>query len=563
MKRSLHQESSQHTLVLQQRLSKHGEIMEQSRLKKLKEDIDDIFTPSPIQQALKKRDSFTAECLQLNKNMILKDKLMLSRVCIPPLKLSKTLDQESISKEEALSPFWIKSLEETYMKLWSPIETDLQDLDLNYSSSCSNVLESFLPSCQIQTSKSLLQNLQKTSYQSLRFSQQDIMDQEPIRYCKKIRFYPTKVQSNFLNQCIGGSRFFYNKAVSILNDDCKGMLYLPKLRKVIMTSDKDILEGDPLEWQKQIPYDTRQEAIADAISAFKGCLTKMKNNQIKSFKLSFRTKKAPNQICKVNKKTLDPQNFSFFPNKLKKNKHFRLRKRDIEKFMDSGTLDGNFVILKTQTKHWYFCLPRTREQPVYNNPIYKSVFLDPGVRTFQTFYSPDGICGKIDKPEGIQDLANRHDKLMSIIDKSDTTLKTKKSLKKRCAKLREKLKNKIDNFHWQTCSFLCKTFQNIFIPIFQVSKMVKGSPLGSKITRAMLQLSHGKFRERLLYYGKMKNRNVYIVKEDYTTKTCGNCGHQQEMGAKKVFKCEICSFEIDRDLNAARNICLKLINQFI
>jgi putative transposase len=394
------------------------------------------------------------------------------------------------------------------------------------------------------------------------------MDLEAIKYTKKIRFYPTQEQLPFLNQCIGASRFFYNKAVSVLNDrGVKGLLSLPKLRPLVMTNDKDLPEGDGMEWQKKVPYDTRQEAIADAITAFKSCLTKQKQGVLSTFRISFRTKKhQQSQAFRVNKKTLNPSTMSFFPEKLKQHKKFRLRKRDVSKFLDAGTTDGNFMILKTRPCHWYFCFPRIKEPPMFENPIYKSVFLDPGVRTFQTFYSPDGICGKIGLEEfskGLKALADRHDTLWSVMDDPNTPLKTKRALRIRCAILRLKLRNKVDDLHWRTCSFLCKTFQNIFLPSFEVSDMVKGSPLGSKITRRMLQLSHGKFRERLLYYGKTKNRNVYIVKEHYTTKTCGCCGHLQTMEGKKTYDCEACGFKIDRDFNGARNICLKLVGQFL
>lgn len=257
---------------------------------------------------------------------------------------------------------------------------------------------------------------------------------------------------------------------------------------------------------------------------------------------------------------------SFFPEKLKNAKQFRLRKRDVPKFLEDGTTDGNFIILKTRPNYWYFCFPRTKEPPVFENAAYKSVFLDPGVRTFQTFYSPDGICGKIGGEEfskELQVIANQHDTLHSVRDQGDTPSKTKKALKKRCAILRRKLRNKVDDLHWRTCSFLCKAFQNIFLPSFDVSDMVVGSPLGSRITRKMLQLSHDRFKERLLYYGMTKNRNVYIVGEHYTTKICGCYGHIQNMDGKRVFECEACEKKIDKDFNGARNICLRVLGQFL
>ena len=194
------------------------------------------------------------------------------------------------------------------------------------------------------------------------------------------------------------------------------------------------------------------------------------------------------------------------------------------------------------------------------------MFLDPGVRTFQTFYSSDGICGKISNgqlQENLQALAKKHDLLWSILNTpGKVNSKTKSRIKIKCAQIRHKMRCIIDDLHWQTCAFLCKHFQNIFLPEFKVSDMVEGSPLGSKITRKMLQLSHGKFRERLIYYAKTKHRNLYITTEEYTTKTCGACGHIQDMGGQKIYKCKNCDVEIDRDYNGARNICLKVVTKY-
>ena len=330
-----------------------------------------------------------------------------------------------------------------------------------------------------------------------------------------------------------------------------------------MSSDASINSDDPMIWQKEVPYDTRQEAISDAITSFKICLTMMKSGMIKHFNVSFRSKKTQtSQVFRVNKKTFNVETLMVFPKRLKKGGKLRFRKRDKTKLLSE--VESNFTILKTRPGHWYLCLPHKEEPPMFTNPVYKSVFLDPGVRTFQTFYSPDGLCGKIGGDvfnQEVKTLAARHDMLFGTSAKNGISQKTKRGLRKRCALLRLKIKNKVTDLHWQTASFLCSTFQNIFLPRFEVSKMVKGSPLGSQITRSMLQLSHGAFRERLLYYAKTKHRNIFLVGEQYTTKTCGACGHIQEMEGAKTFNCTQCQTKIDRDYNGARNICLKVLSQ--
>src|SRR5690606_28489903 len=48
--------------------------------------------------------------------------------------------------------------------------------------------------------------------------------------------------------------------------------------------------------------------------------------------------------------------------------------------------------------------------------------------------------------------------------------------------------------------------------------------------------------------------------EHFTSKTCGNCGFLNfTLGQKKIFSCPQCSIEMDRDVNAARNILLRFL----
>ena len=53
--------------------------------------------------------------------------------------------------------------------------------------------------------------------------------------------------------------------------------------------------------------------------------------------------------------------------------------------------------------------------------------------------------------------------------------------------------------------------------------------------------------------------------EDYTSKTCGQCGVLNEtLGGQEVFSCpqERCGYVAGRDISAARNILLRYLTRF-
>ena len=53
---------------------------------------------------------------------------------------------------------------------------------------------------------------------------------------------------------------------------------------------------------------------------------------------------------------------------------------------------------------------------------------------------------------------------------------------------------------------------------------------------------------------------MYVVTEEYTSKTCGACGHlHDKLGGNKRFRCPKCNALFDRDWNAARNILIKFL----
>ena len=75
----------------------------------------------------------------------------------------------------------------------------------------------------------------------------------------------------------------------------------------------------------------------------------------------------------------------------------------------------------------------------------------------------------------------------------------------------------------------------------------------------MLGWSHYRFKQFLKNKAAEYSCNIIEVNESYTSKTCTNCGKQQNIGSKKLMKCS-CGTELDRDINGARNVFLKNIS---
>ncbi len=58
------------------------------------------------------------------------------------------------------------------------------------------------------------------------------------------------------------------------------------------------------------------------------------------------------------------------------------------------------------------------------------------------------------------------------------------------------------------------------------------------------------------------NKRLLFPSEEYTSKTCGNCGVlKNNLGGSKVLNCGSCGLKIDRDINGSRNILLKTYNE--
>jgi transposase len=475
-------------------------------------------------------------------------------------------------------------------KLWLPIKKNLVALDLASSNSFVKKIKLTLPFSNIQIHKMSLMNSQMISWQlSLKIKEKK--EDDNIIYSRKIQIMTNKSHRNLFNKCFGATRYFYNKAVYYSNEEyqkqkddfnkskvcikCDSKLdkeekvFCSKhkdsklkfkittsfitLRKQIMTNDKDL--DDKEKWQKEIPHDTRVLAIKGFTESLKSALSNFKNGNINSFKMGYKSKKNKNQMCFIDKRAID--NLRIFKSRLKD----KVRVRNKDKTYRTFKPECN-CILKKEYNKYYLIIPK-KKKVEYTKPQFNSVALDPGRNTFQTFYSPNGVCGKLGDNWYLElrKICNRIDLIQSLRSKlKNKSLKrkiNKRKLEIRHFKLRTKMRNVVSDNHWKICDYLTKNYENIIISDFAIKNM----KCYSLLNRDLRNQSHYKFRCKLESKCKERKNNLIVTTEEFTSKTCGGCGTINDVGLERVLNCKKCKLKIDRDYNGARNILLKHISR--
>ena len=129
----------------------------------------------------------------------------------------------------------------------------------------------------------------------------------------------------------------------------------------------------------------------------------------------------------------------------------------------------------------------------------------------------------------------------------------RKKLVKQIAKDYEKVTNKRETFLHEKSTMLVKENQIICMEDLNVKGMMKNR----KLAKAIQDVGLGKFKTMMNYKCAWKGRELVFVDRWYpSSKTCSCCGHKKEelSLSERVFICENCGLEIDRDYNASLNI---------
>ena len=220
----------------------------------------------------------------------------------------------------------------------------------------------------------------------------------------------------------------------------------------------------------------------------------------------------------------------------------------------------NISRLTLRHGQYHLAVPYDERRPPERENQARVVALDPGVRSFMTWYCADSV-GKIG--EGaffrIQRLCERLDDLLSRAAKSPA--RRRRNMRRAAGRMRLRIENLVSELHRKAARFLVDNFDVILLPTFETSEMVERGRrnIRSRTVRNLLSLAHYRFKLFLKRKAEELGAVVLDVSEAYTTKTVSWTGEMQEnLGGSSVVVSQD-GERMDRDYNGARGIYLRAL----
>jgi len=477
-----------------------------------------------------------AESVQPSKKTILQGKSNLCESDTPMPKSSKILAVDSTSKGKDCKPYWSDLCAAISSRLLLPVETDYVDSDLKYSSLWqSKTVDQSWFSQILYTAQS--PNSRQIFLPSFTSSVAECTDLEATaRKSRKIRIFLSPEQKALIKQWFGVSRYVYNATVKYLQE--------PGTKAQWMAIAPIIMGALP-EWAKSVPYQIKKIAVKDVCLAVKKAKADFKKTG-KICRCQFRSRKDTKQSLYIPKSAIKEAGIY----------HTILGQSKLKEALPKDFSDGRLTLAYGE----YYLIVSEEVQPQCTDNQGRVVALDPGVRTFMTFFSESsyGWLGN-DSNLHIQKLCFKLDKLISRMSKAPSA--QRRRFKKAADRLKSKIQHLVKELHHKTARFLVDQFDVILLPSFESSQMVSKSrrKIRSKTVRQMLTLSHYQFKKHLEWKAWESGKVALTdINEAYTSKTVSWTGEIKKIGGSRVIK-DANGNRMNRDLNGARGIFLRAL----
>jgi putative transposase len=349
----------------------------------------------------------------------------------------------------------------------------------------------------------------------------------------------TVEQEKALARACGVARFTWNWALAEWNRQYEAGLK-PSAKKLKLQFNA--IKREHFPWIYESPKDANQQVFSFLGSAwsrfFKGLKEARKGKKLQADKPSFK-KKGYHDSFYISNDKLSVEGPSV-----------RLPVIGVVRMREELRFEGKVMAATVSREaERYFISFQVDTRVVPLPPAHKVTGIDLGLNA--AVMGSDGKSFEAPKPlkanlRRLRRLSRRHSR------KQKGSNNRKRSAKK-LARLHARIKSIRRDWTHKVTSKLIGENQAICLEDLHVQGMLRNR----KLSRAISDVGWYELRRQLEYKAALHGRALYFVDRFApTSKLCSRCGfHKEKLSLKdRLFRCDRCGLEIDRDLNAAINI---------
>lgn len=351
----------------------------------------------------------------------------------------------------------------------------------------------------------------------------------------KIQLNPNKEQQQMLAQAAGCARFTYNWALAEWNKQYEAG-EKPSANKLLKQFNS--IKEKEFPWVYDSPKDANQRPFANLQIAFDNFFKKR------------------SKYPKFKKKWLDDSFYVSNDRFWTDGTIIKLPVIGKMKLTESLRFEGKIMsgVVSRKADKWFISISVEMENYQKDRTTNNTIAIDFGIKIFAVDQNGESY----DSPKPLKNKLEKLKKYQRVYSRCKDGSQNKKKQRVKVAKTHKQISDIRNDFTHKFTTQICRENQTIIIEDLNLknwSKMFGKSGIDGGV---------GEARRQLKYKSLIYNNNLVVIdKWAPTSKSCSSCGsHKSDLRlGDRIFKCEDCGHEIDRDWNAARNIYVSGMRQ--
>ena len=374
---------------------------------------------------------------------------------------------------------------------------------------------------------------------------------------KNITILPTKRQKRIFNTWFDGYTKMYNETVKYIRKTYQltrhnitqykwynKELSFQKLRDKMKSTKDEIVE------RNNMYVHVLDTAIKLVASNLKSGISNLKKGHMRRIRLNYWKFNRNSKTIEIEKEFMTQNGLCFA--KFGKLKYiYNGEEYELNNINHAVKLNYNRM-----TRKYTLYVPDVVESKAKENTK-PTISLDPGLRTFMTGVSENKM---VEIGNGVNyKVCKKLERYNAIKNNENISETIKKKYERRTNR---KISDSIDDLQWKTIKYLTDNYDSVLLGDMSSQGIVskESNILTNTQKVSCLRTKYYMFQQRLQFKCEERGLSYLLVNEYLTSKTCSNCGAiKNDLGKSKTYDCKECGCVLDRDVNGARNIWLKVM----